>query len=237
MPITSTWGTEMRGLITATALLAIFAGCDVVGDDDDGSRETGSRATERRGPPVEGTFVGRLRGTQALVAVAAAPAGQDKRKREVAIFACDAAEVCEWLAGSGAGNRFSAASTDGDARTRGSLTRRAAKGSIEFEGGETIEYTARRATAAAGLYTLTVSPNGRLQGASAGGVGLSGHSTLPEPGPGTLRLADGTRLGFRAVRSSSAEALRIKAGEARLIVLPNGRLRGAGASFYLRSPR
>jgi hypothetical protein len=239
MPITSTWGTEMRRLLAATALLVAFGGCDVAGDDDDESRDAdaGSRETERRGAPVEGTYVGRVEGTQAFVAVAAAPAVENRRRREIAIFACDAAEVCEWFAGSAAGNSFSAESSDGDARARGNVTRRAATGGIELEGGETIEYTARRATAAAGLYTLTVSPNGRLQGASAGGVGLRGRSTLPEPGRGTLRLADGTRLRFSAVRSPRAEALRIRAREARLIVLSDGRLRGAGTSFYLRSRR
>jgi hypothetical protein len=231
-------GTEMRRWIAATVLLLAFAGCDVMGDEDeDASRQPGSQAGGSRPKPVDGTFVGKLDGTEAFVAVAAAPVAQGRRRREITVFACGDEEVCEWLTGSAAGNRFSAASSDGDAEFQGSLTRRAASGSIELAGGETSDVTARRATAAAGLYTLTVSPGGRLQGASAGGVGLTGRSTLPEPGRGTLRLADGTRLRFLATRSTGAEALRIRRGEARLIVLPDGELRGAGPNFYLRSRR
>jgi hypothetical protein len=215
------------------ALLAGLAGCEDTGGEERSQRTQGK---PKEGKPADGTFVGRLRGTSAFVAVAAAPVVEGQRRREVSVFVCDGEDVCEWLAVSTAGNRFSAESTDGDASASGTLTRRTAKGSIEL-GGETIEYTARRASAATGLYTLQIRPSGRLQGASAGGVGLTGHSTLPDPGRGALKLADGTRLRFRATRGAGAKALGIGRGEARLIVLSGGQLRGAGSSFYLRSSR
>lgn len=220
----------MRRLLLALALLAAIPGCDISGDGDAGSRET-----EPRAKALEGTYVGTLDG--AFVAVSAAPRARGEQRREVAVFACDGDEVCEWLTGSAPGNSFTAVSGDSDARARGSLTRGAASGTIELAGGETIEYRARRATAAAGLYTLTVSKGGQLQGASAGGVGLTGRSTLPNPGRGTLKLADGTRLRFEAVRRSEARTVGIESGEARVIVLPGGRLTGAGSTYYLRSLR
>jgi hypothetical protein len=220
----------MRRLLAALALLATIPGCDVSGDGDAGSRET-----ESRPKALDGTYVGTLDG--AFVAVSAAPGAKGEGRRQVAVFACDGDEVCEWLTGSAAGNRFTAVSGDGDARARGGLTRGAATGTIELAGGETIEYSARRATAAAGLYTVTVSAGGRLEGASAGGVGLTGRSTLPRPGRGTLKLADGTRLRFEAVRSPEARAVGIASDEARVIVLPSGQLTGAGADYYLRSLR
>jgi hypothetical protein len=220
----------MRRSLLALALLAAIPGCDVAGDGDAGSREA-----EPRSKAVEGTYVGTLDG--AFVAVSAAPVAKGERRRQVAVFACDGDEVCEWLTGSAAGNSFKAISGDSDARARGSLTRRAATGTIELAGGETIEYRARRATAAAGLYTVRVAEDGQLEGASSGGVGLTGRSTLPKPGRGTLKLADGTRLRFEAVRSSEARTVGIESGEARVIVLPGGRLTGAGSTYYLRSLR
>jgi hypothetical protein len=109
---------------------------------------------------------------------------------------------------------------------------------------ESATYKADRATAAAGVYNLTVSASGRIRGASAAGVALTGTSTLPEPGRGTLKLADGSRLKFRATRTS-AEIARLEAGQMRLIVLSNGRLRGVGKTrqgadgdqlvFFIRS--
>jgi hypothetical protein len=220
----------MRRLFPALALLAAVAGCDISGDGDAGSRET-----DPRPKALDGTYVGALDG--AFVAVSAAPPAKGEQRRQVAVFACDGDEVCEWLTGSAAGNNFTAVSGDSDARARGSLTRGAASGTIELAGGETIEYSARRATAAAGLYTVTVAEDGQLEGASAGGVGLTGRSSLPRPGRGMLRLADGTRLRFEAVRSSEARAVGVASDEARVIVLPSGRLTGAGSSYYLRSLR
>ena len=42
-------------------------------------------------------------------------------------------------------------------------------------------------------YDLTVSRKGKLSGASAGGVALTGSLTLPPPGTGKIKLADGTK--------------------------------------------
>jgi hypothetical protein len=215
--------------------LGAVAGCG--GDDDD------DEVREREAKLVVGSFVGKTRGTNAFVAVVASQASKGERRRNATVFVCDAKTVCEWLSGSASGNSFTAASDDDDAKAEGGLTRKAARGSIEFRGGKTIEFVTRPATAASGLYSLTFSARGRFTGASASGVGLTGRSTLPAPGPGSLKLADGTRLKFDASENSTGDPIRLRAGEARVIVLPGRQLRGAGknrgeggSAFFMRSP-
>ena len=225
-------------LLTISALvfaLSVVAGCG--GDDDD------DEATEKRAKLVDGTFVGKVAGTKAFVAVVASPAPKGERRRDVTVFVCDAQRLCEWLSGSSTGNGFTAASHD-DAKVKGELTGKAASGSIELPGRKTVKFMTKRAAATAGLYTLTVSSNGKLTGASAAGVGLTSKSTLPSPGPGMLKLADGTRLNFN-VTENSDDPIRLRAGDVRVIVLPGRQLRGAGKSqggedgssdFFMRSP-
>lgn len=218
-------------------LLAAVTGCGGSdGDDDDDAEQTPK--------PVAGTFVGKVPKSAMFVSVIAAPASKGEERRPVTVYVCDAERVCELLTGSATGNEFTAKAESGEGTADGELTRRQASGSIELQGGETLRYEAGRATAAAGVYNLTVSANGRIRGASAAGVALTGTSTLPEPGTGTLKLADGSRLKFRVTRASS-EAGPLEAGQLRLIVLSNGQLRGVGKTkqaqngdqmvFYVRS--
>ena len=213
-----------------------MAGCGG-SDDDDGDE------TEQPPKPVEGTFVGKVSKTDIFVSVVADPASKGQERRAVTVYACDASRRCELFSGSATGNEFSASAEGGEGEADGKLTRRSASGSIELPGGESVSYKAGRATAAAGVYNLTVSASGRIRGASAAGVALTGTSTLPEPGTGTLKLADGSRLKFRTTRTS-AEIGRLEAGELRLIVLSNGQLRGVGKTrredgaqlvFFVRS--
>ena len=204
----------------AAILLASLAGCGG-SDDDDGDE------TEQQVKPVEGTFVGKVSKGDTFVSVVADPASKGQERRAVTLYACDAGRRCELFSGTATGNEFSASAEGGEGEADGKLTRRSASGSIELPGEESVSYKAGRATAAAGVYNLTVSASGRIRGASATGVALTGTSTLPQPGTGTLRLADGSRLKFRTTRTS-AEIARLEAGELRLIVLSNGQLRGVG---------
>lgn len=212
------------GLRTAFAavsiLLASVAGCG--GSDEDDADET-----ERSAKPVAGTFVGKVSKGGAFVSVVATPAAKGEERRAVTVYVCDARRLCELFSGSATGNEFTANAEGGDGKADGRLTRKTANGSIEIPGEGTMDYEADRATAAAGVYNLTVSASGRIRGASAAGVALIGTSTLPEPGRGTLKLADGSRLKFRTTRTS-AEPGRLEAGQLRLIVLSGGQLRGVG---------
>lgn len=208
--------------ISAVLLLAALAGCGGDGDDPEG--------VEKKAKPLEGTFVGKAEGADAFVAVVASPVARGHERRELTVYACDAKRVCEWFSGSAAGNSFRIGAERGDGEASGELTREASTGSIELSDGKSLRYMAERATAAAGLYDLTVSSSGKLTGASATGVGLTGKSTIPKPGDGSLKLADGKRLKLDVTRSSARGSVPLRAGQVRVIVLPDHKLRGAARS-------
>jgi hypothetical protein len=218
-------------LVVTALLLAPLTGC---GDDGGSENEQ-----------VTGTYVGRVQGTQAFAAVVASPAREGQNRRNVTVYVCDARRICELFSGSASGDDFEASSDDRDAQAEGTLTDKAVTGTIRLADRDPIRYRASQATATAGLYDLTVSSNGRLRGASAAGVGLTGRSTAPSPGSGSLKLADGTRLRFDVTRYTG-DPIRLRAGQVRLIVLSGGQLRGAGKSrqtaggdseFFVRSSK
>ena len=219
------WTHVMRAVQTISAsavlLLAALAGCGGEGDERERAKEV---------KPLEGTFVGKADGGEAFVAVVASPAAGGGERRELTLYACDARRLCEWFSGSAAGNSFRVGAERGDGEARGELTRKAATGSIELSDGKTLRYKAERATAAAGLYDLTVSSSGKLTGASATGVGLTGKSTIPKPGDGSLKLADGKRLKLDVTRSSARGSVPLRAGQVLAIVLPDHQLRGVARS-------
>jgi predicted small lipoprotein YifL len=208
--------------VIAALLLASFAGC---GDDDDGNNNDNQDRTTR---PVAGTFVGTLEGSDRFVAVVATPPAEGQDRREVSAFVCDGDEVCAMYSAASSGNEVVAKSNDGEAQVE--LSGKSATGSVDLPEGESARYTAPQATATAGLYDLTVTRKGKVSGASAAGVGLTGSLELPPPGTGRIKLADGTRLRFEVTEGSVAESARLEAGQLRLIVLPDGQVRGAGKS-------
>jgi hypothetical protein len=224
----------LRGALAASVLLlAAPVGC---GDDDDGN----DNSNERRSAPVAATFVGKLTGSGEFVAVVAAPPAKGQDRRAVTTFVCDGEQVCEWFSGSAEGNDVTVKSEDGKAQAKVTLTKKAASGSVELPDGKSGRYNAGAATATAGLYDLTVSARGKVTGASAAGVGLTGRVELPPPGTGRLKLADGTRLRLQVTANRSGDP-RLEPGQLRVIVLPEGELRGAGKSggqeetdFYVR---
>jgi hypothetical protein len=222
---------------TAVLLVTVLGAC---GDDDDGD----DGQVDDKTKPVAGTFVGRVPKTEAFVSVVAAPPAQGQDKRAVTVLVCDAKSLCEGYSGAATGNDF-VASGDGDEKAKGKLSEKSAAGSIELPNGEMVRYEAGPATATAGVYELSVSSSGKLSGASATGVGLSGKSPVPDSGTGTLELADGKRLKFEVITSRASDRLPLRPGEVRLIVLPDYQLRGAGKSrrtsrgsdpdFFIRS--
>jgi hypothetical protein len=213
-------------------LLALPVGC---GDDDDDNNG------ENRSRPVAGTFVGKLQGSEGFVAVVAAPPAKGEDRRDVSAVVCDAKQVCSWFSGSAKGNEVVVKGADDKEQTKVMLTGKAATGSVELAGDETERYRAREATATAGVYDLTVSEDGKVEGASAAGVGLTGRLTLPPPGEGQLKLADGTRIKLAVTKNPNPDP-GLRAGQLRMIVLPEGEARGAGlargedgGAFYVRS--
>ena len=208
-------------LLPLVLLLTAMAGCGGDGNDQEGVKKV---------KPLEGTFVGKAERKDAFVAVVAAPPARGDERREVTVYACDAKRLCEWFSGSAAGNSFRVGAERGDGEARGELTRGTATGTIELSDGKTMRYETKPATATAGLYDLTVSASGKLSGASATGVGLTGKSTIPKPGDGSLKLADGKRLKLDVTRSSASGSVPLREGQVRVIVLSDHQLRGAARS-------
>lgn len=213
-------------LMVALLLLVPLSGCG--GGDDE-------REDEQARQPVDGTFVGKVSGTDSLVAVVAAPAAKGKDERDATIYVSDGKQVSESFRGTIKSNSFTVASEDDDAEAKGELAGDSVKGSIKLPDGESGSYEAARATGASGLYQLTVSRKGTLSGASAAGVGLTSKSTLRAPGTGSLKFADGKRRKFEITAASENNTRRIRGGEVRLVVLPDGQMSGAGADFFIRS--
>jgi hypothetical protein len=213
---------------SAVLVMAPIAGC---GGED--------RAAEKpTTKPFDGTFLGKVTGTNALVAVVAAPAAGKEERQAVRIYVSDGSKLSEWLVAAVERNSFTA--TDRDAEVKGELSGHSVKGTITLPGGKTARYNASRATGAAGLYELAVSPKGKLTGASATGIGLTGRTALEADGSGTLKLADGTRHKFNVTGTAGDSELALRSGQLRVIVLGDGELRGAGRArgsggFFIRS--
>ena len=215
---------------SAVLVMAPLAGCG-------GEERAAQKPTTK---PFDGTFLGKVTGTNALVAVVAAPAVGKQERQGVLIYLSDGSKLSEWLASPVERNTFAAASDDRDAEVKGELNGNSVKGTIRLPGGKTVRYEASRATGAAGLYELTVSPKGKLSGASATGIGLTGRTAVGADGSGTLKLADGTRHKFDVTGNSEASELQLRSGQLRVIVLGDGELRGAGRArgdggFFIRS--
>lgn len=233
------WLWVIAALVAAAAVSLPFALASFGGgesEDVDGDDAVKAAKPEQ---PVEGSFVGKVSGMKAFVAVVAEPGAAGQEDRAVEIYITDGTRISESFSGSIADNSFTAESEDGDAEAKGELSGESVTGTVELPNGKTVRYKANRPAGAAGLYDLSVSVSGRISGASAGGIGVKGRVDLVEES-GVLRLADGRRLRFDV--SEDPGDLQVGAGQVLLIVLENGEARGAGMSpaednsaFFVRS--
>ncbi|TDD68622.1 hypothetical protein E1262_15340 [Jiangella aurantiaca] len=215
--------TRMRVEVIAVVLLLMSLGA-CSGDDSPDGDKTGAAA--EADDAVAGTFVGEVSGTEAFVAVVAAPVEGEKGSGAVQIYLSDGGGLSEWFSGPISDGGFVAESDDGDAATEGTLTAGSVTGTVQLPDGTTVGYEATPPSGAAGLYELTISSVGELSGASAAGLGVTGQITLEEAGTGMLRLVDGKRLEFSVTQTPAGDLAHLRAGQVRLIVLPDGELRG-----------
>jgi hypothetical protein len=213
-------------------LLTPLAAC--TGDDGpDGDAGAGGTDAEtvEGDDVVLGSFVGQVPGTEAFVAVVAEPAPGGEGSGAVQVYLSDGGGLSEWFSGPISDSTFVAGSDDGDAETEGELSADSVTGTVELPDGRTVEYEATPPSGAAGLYDLTVSVAGELSGASAAGLGVTGEIPPIPPGmsgTGVLRLVDGKRLEFAVTGKQTGDLAHLRSGQVRLILLPDGELRGAG---------
>jgi hypothetical protein len=221
-------------LMAGALLLTALAGCS--GDDD--GRPKGEKA-ERAVEAAElfGSFVGKVSGTSAFVAVVAAPAQEGQDAGAVQIFISDGRGLSEWFSGPISDGGFVAQSDDGEAEAEGKLSAGSVTGTVELPGGKTGSFEASPPSGGAGLYELTVSSSGELSGASAAGLALKGDVTLGRRGTGLIKMVDGKRLKLALTRKRADDLAHLRAGQVRLIVLSDGELRGVAKSRPSRDGR
>jgi hypothetical protein len=225
---------------------AVEADNAVGGSGDGDDRPDGKKAEKavEADNAVVGSFLGEVSGTQAFVAIVAAPAEAGKDSAAVQIYISDGRGVSEWFSGPISDGGFVAQSDDGDAETEGKLSSDSVTGTVVLPDGKTGRYEASPPSGGAGLYELTVSSDGELTGASAAGLAVKGEMTLGKRGTGMVRLVDGKRLEFALTRKRAGDLTHLRAGQVRLIVLSDGELRGVakvrpsngrGFEFFIRS--
>lgn len=204
--------------------------------------------------PVSGSFVGETSDPVTSVAVVASEPkqGEDTREVRALIYGERENQINEWFVGSATGNNLDLTS-EGGAQLEGELTSDAATGTITLPDGTSVPFDTASATGVAGLYNVTITPDGQANGTSDSGARLEGQLELDKPEgqipgrpgegsanvlplTGTITPPDGQPQNFEvsflmAPVRDPGEAL-----TARFIVSPNGTIRGgarkgSGAQF------
>jgi hypothetical protein len=109
---------------------------------------------------VTGSFVGEVSGTEAFVAVVAAPPQDGQDSGAVQVYLSDGRGLSEWFSAPVSDGGFVAKSDDGDAEAEGKLSADSVTGTLVLPDGETVRYQATPPSGAAGLYELAVSNAG-----------------------------------------------------------------------------
>jgi hypothetical protein len=167
---------------------------------------------------------------EAFVAVVVADAkpGAEAREARAIIYGNTENEIQEWFPGAVTADKLDLVS-EGGARLQGEFSPEGATGSVTLADGTVLPFDAVPSTGVAGLYTVTVFPDGRVEGTSERGVRLEGQlgteATEPDvyPMTGTLTPPDGEPQAFEVMFRTLPEAEMITA---RFVVLNDGRIRG-----------
>lgn len=222
------WPRASAGIVLA-AVLGLLPGC-----------ATGAAGAPK---PIAGTFVGKVRGSDALVAVIATAPERNARERVVQVYVCDGGRLIRWLPGRApARANLFAVVARGRARADVKLAGAAARGDIILSGGRVLRFDAARATGVGGLYIVASLPDGRVRGQSDRGARLEGRVTrrlvghahgrplylaivrIAVPGSGSRRL----RTSWPPRPSESPGTI------LRVVVLPSGEMKG-GFKHALRA--
>jgi hypothetical protein len=142
---------------TLILFAAVAAGC---GDDN----EEGTKPKPAK--PSVRSFVGELRGTDALVAVVVPRSGQAQA------YVCDGRKLIDFFSGRAADGRLRLDSEDGDTKLAARVGSGSATGTVTLPSGKSHRFMAAGAAPPAGLYTGTLTSGGALRATSATGASL-----------------------------------------------------------------
>ncbi len=162
-----------RPVVVAVVSMLVVVGLLVAGCAGPGQQQE----EEKVALPVAGHFVGDATPSTArhtFVAILASSAEEGEDTREVRAYLCDGEQISEWFRGSVTGDDLELTSEDG-AELQGTLTPDNAAGTITLNDGKSLTFAAKPAAGPAGLYSLTISPDGTFNGISERGGRIEGE--------------------------------------------------------------
>ena len=182
------------------------------------------------------TYVGETSDPETFIAVIlGGEAGSEPR--EARGYLCNGLErtIDVWLTGEAEGDLLNLAAEDGS-RLSGVLNAAGVGGGATLPGGRSLVFTALPATDLAGLYTVAILPEGRMEGGSAAGGHLTGELAEDAATSGdryvfdvTITPPDGRVIPMTFSTATTEE------GEFRQILLADGRGKGQGKSKKSRN--
>jgi hypothetical protein len=175
---------------------------------------------------VSGSYAGMLEGAPVAVAVVAQAPAAEGQPRTVTMFVCNGTSLAVSLTGQATGNTAVLRSADRRFNARVTLTPRVASGVLAVPGGKQYRFSVPTTAAVAGLFDVTVSRNGVVQGRSATGATLTGQIGAGAKLSLAAAVTVTARAGSAALKLRST-ARRLAPGSYRWIVLPNGKVFGA----------
>lgn len=207
-------------LLVGLAAAAVFAG-----------GATAARATATA--VLTGSYAGMAEGAPVAVSVIAEPPATEGALRTVSMYVGNGTSLSAWLTGLASGNTGVLRSADRRFNARVTLTPLKASGVLAIPGGKQLAFSVARTAKVSGLFDVTVTASGLVQGRSSTGATLTGRA-----GSGGRLAATGTVV---ATVRSGASTLKLTAsgrnltpGGYRWIVLSNGKVYAAntrGAPF------
>ena len=219
----------MRRMVVGLFVTLVLVVSSILGQG--GSPVHGQEATPAATPsaaPFAGeTFLGETSDPETVVALVVAEPATNGR-REARAYVCDGKTINGWFnQGEVDGEAIALTSPDGG-QLEGTFSPARISGTITLGTDEPMTFEAMPATGPGGLYNLTVRPDGSFSGTSATGNRVEGKIAREPREDGNFQtvveviMPDGERVTFDKVHSTSTQD-----GEHRMIVLPNGRIRGA----------
>jgi hypothetical protein len=184
-----------RLVVPLVVVLALATSCGSGGDDDSASPSSSiqGRLEELAGG---GVFVGGVAMTGNLVAI-----HFDRSKPDaigMRIFVSDGTPNgnAEWFEGNASADRFQLTSTSGNATIEGTIEPLETDGTITLADGTPRNFFTRPAGDGAGVFEITVAPDGSWEGTSLDGATLTAEQTGPYV-EGSVVTTNGQKYEFR----------------------------------------